>query len=58
MNSNEQQALMNAHRTGDYATKQALHEKYYAQTSTALLEHIENFIEDIDQTSVFDETLA
>ena len=49
VNSNEQQALMNAHRTGDYATKQALHEKYYTQTSTALLEHIENFIEDIDK---------
>lgn len=48
VNSNEQQQLMNAHRTGDYSTKLALHEKYYTETSTALLAHIDNFIEDID----------
>lgn len=40
---------MNAHRMGDYATKNALHERYYAATSAALLEHVDGFIDDIDK---------
>ena len=40
---------MMAHRSGDYQTKLALHEKYYTQTSGELLEHIHNFIKEIDE---------
>ncbi|KAL7442061.1 hypothetical protein ACHAXM_011288 [Skeletonema potamos] len=47
----DKRALMEAHRTGDYATKQMLHEKYFANTSAALLEHIESFLEQLDKLS-------
>ena len=40
---------MTAHRTGDYSTKLALHEKYYSKTSSALLAHIDDFLEEIDK---------
>ncbi len=42
---------MEAHRTGDYATKQMLHEKYYEYTSAALLAHLESFLEQLDKLS-------
>mmetsp|Transcript_1053 Transcript_1053/g.2243 ORF Transcript_1053/g.2243 Transcript_1053/m.2243 type:complete len:539 (-) Transcript_1053:37-1653(-) len=45
----DQQLLMQAHRTGDAATKLALHDKYYHATSAALLDHVDGFIEDIDR---------
>ena len=47
----DKRALMEAHRTGDYATKQMLHEKYYEYTSAALLEHLESFLEQLDKLS-------
>ena len=40
---------MTAHRSGDYTTKLALHEKYYSETSSALLAHIDDFLEEIDK---------
>merc|ERR1712032_539885 len=49
MNLDDRQALMIAHRSGDYDTKLALHNKYYTATSAALLEHVDGFIEDIDK---------
>jgi len=48
-NMDDQQALMRAHRDGDFETKLALHEKYYPATSAALLEHVDGIIEEIDQ---------
>ncbi|KAL7459918.1 hypothetical protein ACHAWC_011849 [Mediolabrus comicus] len=47
----DKRALMEAHRTGDYATKQMLHEKYYGETSAMLLDHIETFLETLDKLS-------
>ena len=47
----DKRALMEAHRNGDYATKQMLHEKYYQFTSAALLEHIEGFLGQLDKLS-------
>ena len=41
-------SLMDAHRSGDYETKMALHDRHYPSTSAALLEHVDSFIEDID----------
>lgn len=40
---------MAAHRSGDYDSKLALHNTYYAQTAAAILQHIDGFIEDIDK---------
>jgi hypothetical protein len=51
-------ALMNAHRSGDYATKLALHESYYPATSSALLEHVDSFIDDIDRLITKAETIG
>ncbi|KAL9188859.1 hypothetical protein ACHAXT_011349 [Thalassiosira profunda] len=48
-NLDDQQALMTAHRTGDYESKLALHEAYYVDTSAALLDHVDGFLEDIDK---------
>ena len=48
-NIDEQQALMNAHRSGDFDTKLALHEKYYSVTSSALLEHVDGILEALDR---------
>ena len=49
---------MNAHRSGDYDTKLALHEKYYSATSAALLEHVDGFIADIDKLIAKAETIG
>ena len=48
VNPSDQQALMAAHRAGEYNTKLALHEKYFSATSAALLDHVDNFIEEVD----------
>ena len=47
-NVEDLQALMNAHRQGDSKTRIMLHEKHYQATSSALLEHIDTFIEQLD----------
>ncbi|KAL7537994.1 hypothetical protein ACHAXR_008217 [Thalassiosira sp. AJA248-18] len=54
----DQEALMNAHRTGNYDLKLALHEKWYEQTSAALLEHVDSFIEDMDKLIQKAETIG
>ena len=35
----------------DFETKQALHEQYYPETSQKLLEHIDDFIHQLDELS-------
>lgn len=47
----KKRALHKAHMDQDYATKQALHEQYYQDTSMKLLEHIDGFIEQLDKLS-------
>ena len=49
---------MNAHRSGDYNAKLALHETYYSATSAALLNHVDTFIEDIDKLIAKAETIG
>lgn len=51
-------ALMNAHRSGDYSSKLALHERHYPATSAALLEHVDSFIEEIDALIAKAETIG
>ena len=48
-NIDEQQELMRATREGDFNSKLALHEKYYAATSAALLEHVDGILYEIDK---------
>lgn len=40
---------MEAHRQRDFDTKFAIHEKFYTETSAALLEHVNGIIEEIDK---------
>lgn len=44
-----QQQFYQAHMIGDYATKQSLHEQYYPLTATKLADHIDTFLEDLDE---------
>lgn len=46
-----QQALYSAHMNGDYTTKQAIHEQYYPQTAAALLQHVNDFLQTLDDLS-------
>jgi len=47
----KKRALYKAHMEDDYETKQALHEQYYQDTSLKLLEHIDDFINQLDALS-------
>jgi len=47
----DRRLLMKAHNEGDYETKQMLHEKYYGATSQLLLNHIEEFLAQLDKLS-------
>lgn len=43
-----QQQLYNAHMTGDYETKQAIHQQYYPQIFIALQNHVDSFLLELD----------
>lgn len=57
-NTMDKQTLMNAHRSGDYDTKNALHQTYYPYTSNALMEHIDEFLETLDKLIKKSETIG
>ena len=57
-NIDDQKELMRAHRDEDCDSKGALHEKYYPQTSAALFNHVDNFIQDIDKLLKKAETIG
>jgi hypothetical protein len=40
---------MKAHRDGDYETKLALNEQYYAKTRVLLLDHVDTFCSQLDR---------
>jgi len=46
-----QQAFYQAHMNGDYETKQAIHNQYFAETSAALRDHVDSFLEKLDSLS-------
>ena len=48
----EQQKLYQAHMTGNYEIKQAMHQQYYSQTLKVLMKHIDDFLDDLDALSV------
>ena len=47
----DRRLLMKSHNEGDYETKQMLHDKYYGETSQLLLNHIEEFLTQLDKLS-------
>lgn len=44
-----QQAFYNAHMTGDMQTKQSIHGQYFLETATALKDHVDTFLKQIDE---------
>lgn len=44
-------ALYQAHMNGDAATKRQLHERFFAQTSMALKDHVDSFLRELDELS-------
>mmetsp|Transcript_22839 Transcript_22839/g.49413 ORF Transcript_22839/g.49413 Transcript_22839/m.49413 type:complete len:464 (-) Transcript_22839:188-1579(-) len=50
-NIRDRRALMEAHKGEDHEAKQMLHERYYPDTSMALMQHIDGFIEQLDKLS-------
>lgn len=44
----DQQALYQAHTTGDEATKAALHQQYSSQTLSALRQHVDSFLTNLE----------
>ena len=50
-NPEVQQTLYQAHMSGDYNTKQSIHEAYYPQTAAALQNHVETFLRDLETLS-------
>lgn len=48
----KKRALYKAHMEEDYETKQLLHQQYYQETSGKLLDHIDSFIQKLDELSV------
>jgi len=47
-----QQALYQAHVSGDFETKQTIHEIYFAQTYATMQNHVNNFIQQLDELSI------
>jgi hypothetical protein len=43
-----QQAFYNAHMQGDADTKRSIHEQYFLQTASALKNHVDTFLEQLD----------
>ncbi|KAL3932595.1 MAG: hypothetical protein SGBAC_010779 [Bacillariaceae sp.] len=50
-NRDVQQAFYNAHMQGDAATKAAIHEQYSLETCTALKNHVDSFLQQLEDLS-------
>lgn len=50
-NREVQQAFYQAHMQGDEGTKQAIHQQYMLETSTALKKHVDTFLQQLDELS-------
>jgi len=50
-NPKVQKAFYQAHMNGDVDTKQAIHQQYFFETSTALKNHVDTFLETLDKLS-------
>ena len=50
-NKNVQRAFYEAHMRGDGATKNAIHQQYFYQTSSALKKHVDEFLQEVEVLS-------
>uniref|UniRef100_A0A7S0ACS3 SET domain-containing protein n=1 Tax=Minutocellus polymorphus TaxID=265543 RepID=A0A7S0ACS3_9STRA len=50
-NRDVQQQFYNAHMNGDAELKRQIHQQHFAETSTALLKHIDTFLKQLDELS-------
>lgn len=50
-NKDDQQAFYEAHMNGDADTKNAIHQHYFAETSSALKKHVDGFLTQLDELS-------
>ena len=50
-NRNDQLAFYQAHMNGDEDTKNAIHQHYFADTSAALMKHVDTFLQQLDELS-------
>lgn len=50
-NRDAQRQFYDAHMNGDYETKNALHQQYFYETSSALKKHVDTFIDELDVLS-------
>lgn len=48
---NAQRAFYEAHMSGDAETKRAIHQHYFLETSTALKNHVDTFLKQLDDLS-------
>merc|ERR1719253_878403 len=44
-----QEQLYNAHMSGDYGTKQEIHNAYFQMSSVALQNHVDTFLRDLEK---------
>ncbi|KAL3932388.1 MAG: hypothetical protein SGARI_003975 [Bacillariaceae sp.] len=51
MDPSQQQALYQAQMNGDMDTKQSIHDQYFQQTTSALVNHIDSFVNQLDALS-------
>lgn len=50
-NRDVQQAFYEAHMRGDSETKNAIHQQYYSETFSALKNHVDTFLQQLDELS-------
>ena len=49
INPMDQQTFYQAHMNGEYEMKQTFHSQYFAQTLAKLQNHVDNFLEELDE---------
>lgn len=50
-NNPDQRSLYDAHMNGDFATKQQIHQHYFPETLAALRNHVDTFLNSLDELS-------
>lgn len=50
-NASRRREFYNAHVNGDFETKRYYHEEYYPETSAKLLDHLDTFLDQLDELS-------
>jgi hypothetical protein len=51
LNPDHQQAFYEAHKQRDTETKQAMHQYYFPETAAALIDHVDTFLQQLEEVS-------